>query len=110
MQSQLIQYIRQNGVMVGAVAAVKIDEGRYNIGISVCRSKNEPRFIKARARDIAVNRAMVGAEIVVPNRMEKRIIDNDVVEINVVQDCVNRMKVRANKYFKVPAWNEQLQS
>ena len=101
MQSQLIQYIRQNGVMIGAVAAVKIDEGCYNLGVSVCRSKNEPRFIKARARGIAVNRAMLGSELVIPKRMEKRVIEDSVVEINVIQDAVNRMKARADKYFKV---------
>ena len=101
MRDRLTQYIRQNGKPIGCVVALKLPEG-VSFGWAVQRSKKEPQFRRKFCVGVATDRALLGVTHPVPNRTEKRIVEDSVVEINVVSETLNRMKARAEKYFNNP--------
>lgn len=100
MQKELISYIRMNRNPIGVVIARRQPTGIVEMDISVCNPKD--KFDKKRALSIARERLDNPNRSVfyVPNRIEKRIVEDSVVEINVVQEAVNRMYCRAVSYFK----------
>ncbi len=101
----LVQYIRQNNKLIGAVVALEKD----NIGWSVCR--NGERFSKKLALAIAIGRAHVGSSSVPPVRKQKVEVITSVkmdsgvktvqlVNVDVVSDAICSIKDRANRYFR----------
>lgn len=101
----LVYYLRDwKRVPFGCIVATSPE----NIGVSICCPKDH--FNKRRARDIALGRAMLRDNSlgVVPNRRiagyygenEKTWYLPEQPMKNYVEECVERIKSRAIKYFK----------
>lgn len=101
----LVQYIRQNNSLIGAVVALDKDK----FGWSVCRKGD--RFDKRLALEIAVGRAEVGSssvppvrkqkvELITPIKMDGGVKTVQLVNVDVVGDALSCMIDRANRYFK----------
>jgi len=108
--SKLVQYIRdEKNQPFGVVVALVVD-GEVRLGVSVCNKKD--KFNKKLALEIAVGRATVGCDTYAPIRMVRRVVmlpvkmDGTelvphVIKVDAVQEMINIMTSRANRYFRV---------
>ena len=56
-----IRHLRREGTLVGTVATIKLDDGRYAVGVTECSEKDQPS--KAIGKEIASGRALYGAAV-----------------------------------------------
>jgi hypothetical protein len=85
MKTELVQYVRKNGNLIGAVVGVKIDSQSFGVGWSQCNINKGDIFDKNRALIIARGRAIKGTSSSMP--------------INV-REIYSHMVERCNRYFQ----------
>jgi hypothetical protein len=93
MQKYLVEYLRRDDrTPVGVVVAVDVDK----IGVAYHYSKAK-KFDRELLIAYALKRAIDGTDVPVPY-----FIDNSNKRLEIVGSAIERMKVRAEKYFKKP--------
>lgn len=88
MNKEIVNIVRdRKGNPRGYVVATKLDNGKVGLGWSYVNVKAGDRFNKHLGQTIAANRAVTGTDKYIPR---------DVMKV------IDRMAVRAVKYFKAP--------
>lgn len=88
----LVKYVRNGRVPVATLVALQCADG-VRVGVSICNERDH--FNKALGKHIAHERAMLGVEELVPNRVVSGVYLSDMIEVEV-----SNLLDRAKRYFK----------
>lgn len=88
----LVKYVRDGRKPVATLVAIQTDD-TIRIGVSICNEKDH--FNRELGRHIAHERAMLGVEELIPNRIVSGVQLHNAIEVEV-----SNLFDRARRYFK----------